>query len=90
MDAIKKSIDHLEMVIEREMPNIRAEVRRMIDEKETSVKKIETMLDTLLNLAYMGKAKDEFVMLNSYYSTINRYNAEFYRNYYSEITEGPL
>ncbi len=88
MDTIKKGIEHLEKIVERELPKIHAEVRRMIREKETSVKKIEAMLDTLLNLAYMGKAGDEFAMLNGYYATINKANAEFYTHCYYEITYG--
>ncbi len=90
MDKIKKSIEHLEKIVEQEMPGIKAEVRRMIEWNETSVKKIETMLDTLLNLAYMGKGEQEFIMLNSYYSTISKPNAEFYSHCYHEITEEPL
>ncbi|MFH0798142.1 MAG: hypothetical protein V1906_01890 [Candidatus Woesearchaeota archaeon] len=88
MEKIIEGIKRLEQVVEREMPNIKAEVRRMIKEKETSTKKIETMLDTLLNLAYMGKAGDEFLMLNTYYSGINKANAEFYTHCYHEITYG--
>jgi len=90
MDKIKKSIEHLEMIVEQEMPTIRTEVSRMIEEKETSVKKIEAMLDTLLSLAYMGKGEQEFIMLNTYYSGINKANAEFYSHSHHKITEEPL
>ncbi|MEK6816855.1 MAG: hypothetical protein AABY09_04535 [Nanoarchaeota archaeon] len=87
MDKIAETIRQLETIVQREIPAIRWEVRRMIDEKETSIKKIETMLDTLLNLAYMGKGEEEFLRLNRYYSKISKPNAEFYSRCYHEITE---
>jgi len=66
---------------------IREDIDDIINNNITSEKKIEGLLDRLLDCCCLGIGEDEFKRLNNYYAAINKENADFYQRSYQEIVE---
>ncbi len=69
------------------LPDISEEITSIIESNDTSVLRIEELLDTLLNFGQMGVGESEFVRLNSYYALFNREYAGEYSKTYREMNE---
>ena len=85
LDDIIRMTESLKKDMESNIPDLDKEIDRMIENREESSQRIEGMLDILLDHLYMDVGKDQFIRLNSYYSTIcPDYSAEYSR-FYDEI-----
>ena len=75
----------LKAQMEKNLPFIISEIDSIIINKDKSVKRIETLLDILLDYSQMDFGKKEFNRLNSYYASFNKENAEAYKQFYKEF-----
>ena len=75
----------LKAQMEKNLPFIISEIDSIIINKDKSVKRIETLLDILLDYSQMDLGKKEFNRLNSYYASFNKENAEAYKQFYKEF-----
>ncbi|MEK6940047.1 MAG: hypothetical protein AABX31_04935 [Nanoarchaeota archaeon] len=66
---------------------LREDIGNIIQNNITSEKKIEGLLDQLLDCLYLGIGEEEFKKLNRYYTTINKDHATFYQRSYQDIVE---
>lgn len=83
-DMIKAIMDVKERA-EAGLPAIRSEIADMIEKKETSTKRIEHLLDTLLDFTRIGMGDREFQQLNDYYAQVNREKAKQYAGFYQDV-----
>ena len=63
------------------LPHVREDINRIISNRVQSTSEIERVLDTLLDYLPLGIGEQEFKLLNGYYATLNRQNAEIYDSY---------
>lgn len=87
IEAIIKFItETLKKRMEENLPVINLEIDEIILSGDKSVKKIEQILDMLLDYMNLNVGEEEFKRLNNYYSSFNKKNAEeyekIYRNYF--------
>jgi hypothetical protein len=68
--------------LQRHLPALQQEVNALIKRKETNIKSIEYLLDTLFSLTYMGLGDNLFIKLLEYYKTVHSENAAWYWNKY--------
>ncbi len=73
--------------METNLPSINNEIDRIIKNKDTSTKRIEQLLDILLDYLHLGVGEPEFKRLNSYYTLFNEANANVYQGFYQELME---
>ncbi|MBU2638417.1 MAG: hypothetical protein KJ955_05570 [Nanoarchaeota archaeon] len=76
--------DKLKKDMEAVLPQIQANITAIISENNKDIKKIENLLDILLNYGQMGVGEAEFRRLNTYYASFNAENAKFYSDAYDE------
>jgi len=69
------------------LPDIQAEIADIIGSKENSTKRIEHLLDRLLDFTRVGIGDNEFKELNDYYATANKENSKEYAGFYQEALE---
>lgn len=74
--------------MESNLPFINSEIDQIIRNKETSMPRIEQLLDTLLDYMHLGVGEPEFKRLNTYYASFNQENAGAYDGFYQELEEG--
>ena len=77
----------LEEVIDVNIFHINNEIDDIIQKKNKPIRRIEDLLDTLLEYMNFGKGENEFKRLNSYYETFNPEDAKIYEKFYSETEE---
>ena len=85
LSDIKKSVEILRQNYQDLIPEIRKDITKIITDKETSTKKIEKILDTLLDSMPLGYGDQEFKRLNKYYQKINPEYSGEYDKFYKEI-----
>ena len=74
--------------MESNIPLLEMKIDLIIESKEISPKKIEGLLDILLDYMYAGVGEDQFKKLNSYYSSFNpEYSAEYDKFYHELLSE---
>jgi hypothetical protein len=87
LEDLIEIIGALKKDMEANIPILNKEIDSIIKNKEKSPQKIEWVLDTLLDYVSMGIGENQFIELNSYYSSIHpKYSAE-YDKYYHEIID---
>lgn len=86
------SIEHIaDMVLrvrglmESTMPYLRKDIDFIIRNNVKSERKIESLLDRLLDYNGLGVGCDEFKMLNEYYKTVSPTNSSEYSKIYDEL-----
>ncbi|MCX6710972.1 MAG: hypothetical protein NTZ02_02680 [Candidatus Woesearchaeota archaeon] len=85
---IKEISKQISKQMESNIPSIDSEIDAIIRNKERSVKKIEGLLDTLLDYMNLGVGETEFKKLNAYYESFNKENADVYDGFYQELKKG--
>jgi hypothetical protein len=74
--------------MESNLPFLENEINSIIKNQEKSHKRIERMLDTLLDYLYMGVGEKQFKMLNSYYESFcPKFSAEYDKLYHETMDE---
>lgn len=72
-------IQEFQQSVAAHLPALDKEVNSIIENKETDIKVIENLLDTLLSLTTAGIGEKLFIKLLEYYKTINKeYAAEYW------------
>lgn len=79
-----RKIKELENQIRDFMPSLSGQIDDIIETNCRDEKRIENILDTLLDFAYFNVGKDEFNRLNKYYSIFNPEYSEEYETFYTE------
>ena len=91
MDKLISQIDGLlkgfYQQLEEYLPIIELEVDQIITTENTSSKKIESYLDTLLSLCRHGVGNALFIKLLEYYKTVDAEGAKFYWEEYDDLEE---
>ena len=82
--SIVEKIKKVQQLMSPRIPTISAEITDIITTKNKDPKKIESLLDQLLNYSMMGIGRREFRKLNSYYKKVDPEAAEFYQKAYHE------
>ena len=82
---ISKMITDLKDNIDISIPNLEKEIDFIISNKITSEKRIEKILDTLLDYSYFADVEKLFQNLNRYYFTVNEENSKCYDKFYNEL-----
>ena len=85
IDDIIRMTQNLRKLMESNIPILETEIDSMIEKREESPKEIERLLDTLLDYLHMGIGEDQFLKLNSYYSSFCPENSAEYDRFYREI-----
>lgn len=86
-DKLEKLLPLVEKVrlLARERTNdLRPEIALIISNKIKSTASIERMLDELLGYIQLGYGREEFMLLNEYYSAIKPNYAWQYAQFYAE------
>jgi hypothetical protein len=84
IDDIVNTVSGIKRKMESALPAINSEIDVLIKADERSQRKIERILDILIDYAQLGVGKSEFEKLNSYYSLFNEENAGIYKRFYQE------
>lgn len=84
LESIIRFTDKLKKGMEAVLPQISTEITAIIAENSRDIKKIEQILDILLDYRQMGVGEKEFRRLNGYYALFNADNARFYADAYDE------
>ena len=82
-----KLISRAKSAAEKNLEYIREDLEEIIENHNTSERRIEPVLDRLLDIMMLGVGEEEFTRLNNYYKFINPRNARFYENCYKEMAE---
>jgi len=85
IDNIVRKTDIIKKKMESNLPLINSEIDTITIKKDRTVKRIEHLLDTLLNYMYLGVGESEFKKLNRYYESFNKKNADIYNEFYQGI-----
>jgi len=73
--------------MEATLPLLDAKIDEMIKNQERSSKRIESVLDTLLDYVGMGLGEEQFKRLNAYYGSFCAELSAEYDRYYDEIVQ---
>jgi hypothetical protein len=84
-ESIIRLIRSLRSTMQENLPQVRSAIDDIICSKDTSVIRIERMLDTLLDHMHVGIGEEEFLRLNAYYGTVNEEYAMEYRRFYEDL-----
>ena len=87
LNNIRKMVDNLKKQMEANLPLITSEIDSIIENKVTSIRDIEHLLDTLLDYLQLGVGDAEFKRLNAYYASFNKENADEYDKLYKNLFE---
>jgi len=87
IEDILRITEGIRKQIESNIPLVNDELNRIIESRDTSTKRIEQLLDILLDYMYLGIGKPQFKRLNSYYALFNKKNADVYDRFYQELIE---
>ena len=88
IDNIVRKTGIIKKKMESNLPLINSEIDTITIKKDRTVKRIEHLLDTLLNYMYLGVGESEFKKLNRYYESFNKKNADAYNRFYQELKKG--
>ncbi len=69
------------------LPPLRLLIENIIVQRSQNIIEIEHTLDTLMDYALLGLGESEFRRLNSYYESVNKNNADFYRRSYQDMLD---
>src|SRR3989344_5351479 len=69
--SIGSSINSLQKQVKAVLPLISDEINGIVNQKIDDPKKIESILDQLLDFSMLGLGLEQFEKLNQYYSSIN-------------------
>lgn len=83
--GIAKSTKRLQKMMQSNLPAINSEINDIIKNKSRDIKRIENILDTLSDYAYLNVGKSEFSRLNAYYASFNKKNSKWYASSYTEL-----
>ncbi|MEA3379176.1 MAG: hypothetical protein U9Q69_06110 [Nanoarchaeota archaeon] len=87
IDDIIQMTQKLRDIMKSNVPLLEHEINSIINNQERSPKRIEWILDTLLDYLYMGVGKEQFKRLNSYYKSICLEFSAEYDKFYHEIID---
>ena len=82
---IRNSINSLQKQVKAALPLISDEINCIVNQKIDDPKKIESILDQLLDFSMLGLGLEQFEKLNQYYSSINSQAAKFYDQQYHQL-----
>ncbi|MHA1574985.1 MAG: hypothetical protein ACTSXL_02450 [Alphaproteobacteria bacterium] len=85
LENILKITKKLKADMESHLPFLDEQIDLIIKNEDRSPEKIEGLLDTFLDLAYMGIGEKEFKKLNGYYGGFCKEYASQYQEFYDEI-----
>jgi len=84
MDELVGVIKDFQENIKKSLPSINKEINYIIETNIQDAKLIEKTLDVLLDLSNFGFCDEEFLKLNSYYSTISKEASRDYDSYFRD------
>ena len=84
-EGLKDLIREVQDISKQMIVVLKEEVHQIINNRETSVHRIEHVLDRILDCLYSGFGEIEFRKLNGYYATLNPGNAAAYQRFFDEI-----
>lgn len=84
-DGLTMRIIDLRRQARASLPELRAEISDIIENKIVDEGRIGRTIDLILGLYEMGIGKKEFLRLNEYFKTIDPESAEFYRRSYESM-----
>lgn len=87
IEELSKRIKELKASMESCLPFLDEQINEIIKNKDRSIKRIERVLDLLLDYAQVGVGEEQFNRLVSYYESLNKENAAFYANSIIEHSE---
>jgi len=85
MNEIIESLNRIKTKAEGYMPLITSDIDMIIESGSKDIKRIENLLDILLNYGFMGVGKDEFDRLNNYYKTFDEEAYDDWKRIYEEF-----
>ncbi len=85
MEDLVARIRKLRKEVIRTLPYVRNEIDNIINNKVTSMPRIERTLDLLLDFISLGYGEGEFKELNAYYQTIHSEYSEAYARLFKEF-----
>ena len=81
----KNPLKKIKKEAESTLPQINKEIDSIIKNEDTSIPRIERLLDFLLDYEYLNVGKTEFDKLLFYYSSFNPDNTKIYEKSRKEI-----
>lgn len=70
--------------MESYIPELEQEIDEMIEKREKAPKRIENMLDLLLDYLHMGIGEEQFIKLNTYYGSFCPTHSAQYDAFYHD------
>jgi len=84
IDDIARMTGIIRKQMESNLPLITSEIDTIIVKNDRTIKRIEHLLDTLLDYMQLEVGESEFKKLNKYYESFNKKNADVYTGFYQE------